>query len=64
MEANSKFEQLFSAKQALEEMQYYYQTVKDVNGVCCTVFHNHFITTQPECIAWRKMYETFLEKNC
>lgn len=63
MEANSFFEQKYSVSQAAEELQNYYNIVKQVKGKLITIFHNHFITEQPQWIAWRKMYQQFLEKN-
>lgn len=63
MEANSFFEQHYSAAQAGEEMQYFHDIVKSVNGEFITLFHNHFLTEQPEWIGWRSMYESFLQKN-
>jgi hypothetical protein len=64
MEATAFFEQGYTAEQAREEMQYYHDIVQKVNGEFITLFHNHFLTEQPEWIAWRNMYEDFLEKNC
>jgi len=63
MEANSFFEQGYSAEEAGEEIQYYFDVVKKVNGEFITLFHNHFLTEQPEWIGWRRMYAGFLEKN-
>lgn len=63
MEANSFFEQKYSAEQAADELQHYHDTVKSVNGKLITIFHNHFITEQREWIAWRNMYADFLKKN-
>ena len=63
MEANSFFEQHYTAQQAAEEMQQYHDIVKFVNGELVTVFHNHFITEQKEWIEWRNMYADFLRKN-
>lgn len=63
MEANSFFEQHYTAAQAAEELQQYYDTVKKVNGTLITIFHNHFITGQQQWIEWRKMYADFLQKN-
>jgi hypothetical protein len=62
MEANSFFEQKYSAQQAAEELQQYYDAVKSVNGTLITIFHNHFLTEQKQWIEWRKMYENFLKK--
>jgi hypothetical protein len=63
MEATSSFNQGYSAEQAREEIQYYYDTVKHVDGEFITLFHNHFLTEQPEWVEWRRMYADFLEKN-
>ena len=63
MEATSYFNQGYSALQAREEIQYYYDMVKSVNGEFITLFHNHFLTEQVEWIEWRGMYEDFLMKN-
>ena len=63
MEANSFFEQKYSAEQAVAELQQYHDIVKSVNGEFITLFHNHFLTEQPQWIAWRKMYADFLENN-
>lgn len=63
MEATSFFHQGYTAEQAAEEMQYYHDTVKKVNGEFITLFHNHFLTEQPEWIEWRRMYENFLQAN-
>ena len=64
MEANSFFHQKFSAQEAAEEMQYYYDIIKSVNGTYITLFHNHFLTEQSEWIEWRNMYAMFLKNNC
>ncbi|MBV9989277.1 MAG: polysaccharide deacetylase family protein [Chitinophagaceae bacterium] len=63
MEANSFFQQHYSAEQAGAEIQYYYDTVKNVEGELITLFHNHFLTLQPEWVEWRRMYEQFLQSN-
>ncbi len=63
MEATSFFNQGYSAQQAREEIQYYHDMVKSVNGEFITLFHNHFLTEQPEWIEWRRMYVDFLERN-
>jgi hypothetical protein len=62
MEANACFEQGFSAEEAAAELYGYYETVKAVNGKLITIFHNHFLTQQPEWLEWRTMYEAFIKK--
>lgn len=63
MEAASFFSLGYSATEAGEELQYYHDIVKKVNGEFITLFHNHFLTEQPQWIAWREMYAAFLQKN-
>lgn len=63
MEANSYFEQKMTPNQAEDELQHYYDVVKKVNGQLITIFHNHFLTEQPEWVSWRRMYEHFLQRN-
>lgn len=63
MEATSVFEQKNTVEQTAEELQYYFDMVKSVNGEFITLFHNHFLTEQPQWLPWRKMYEEFLDKN-
>ena len=63
MEANSFFEQHYNAEQAAVELQQYHDVVKAVGGELITIFHNHFVTEQPQWVEWRMMYAEFLEKN-
>lgn len=63
MEANSFFEQKYNAQQAAEELEQFYKIVKSVDGTFITIFHNHFITEQPQWLAWREMYFNFLLTN-
>ncbi len=63
MEANSFFEQHYTAEQAAIELQQYNDIVKAVGGQLITIFHNHFVTEQKQWIAWRNMYSDFLERN-
>jgi len=63
MEANSFFEQHLSAEEAGKELQYYHDIVKQVGGKLITIFHNHFLTEQPQWKPWREMYARFLEAN-
>lgn len=63
MEATAFFQQGYTAERAGIEMQYYYDTVKQVNGEFISLFHNHFLSTEPQWLPWRKMYAGFLERN-
>ena len=61
MDANSFFEQRLNADQALEEMKYYYQIVKEVNGELITIWHNHFLGTDKMFGGWRNIYQSFID---
>ncbi|HWB24095.1 MAG TPA: polysaccharide deacetylase family protein [Chitinophagaceae bacterium] len=63
MEANSYFEQHYTAEQATDELQQYHDIVKAVSGQLITIFHNHFITQQQQWQPWKYMYAAFLQQN-
>ncbi len=63
MDANAIFQQGLTAEQAGEELQFLCDSVRKINGECITIFHNHFLTLQPEWQPWREMYTSFLDKN-
>lgn len=62
MDANSFFEQKYSAQQALEEMRQYYKTVKEVDGLLITLWHNTFLGTDSLFKGWRETYEQFIRE--
>lgn len=62
MEANSYYEQKFTSCQALEEMFYYYNQVKEVNGTFITIWHNTFLGTASRFEEWRDVYLQFIRK--
>ena len=57
------FEQKFFPEEALSEMEHYCAVTKQFNGTFITIFHNHLLTEEPLQIAWRQMYQQFLERN-
>lgn len=62
MDANSFFEQKYSAQQALEEMRQYHKTVKEVDGLLITLWHNTFLGTDSLFKGWRDTYEQFIRE--
>jgi hypothetical protein len=60
MDANSFYEQKSTARQALEEMQHYYNTVKSVKGTFIMIWHNQFLGTDKLYDGWREVYERFM----
>jgi hypothetical protein len=61
MDANSFFEQKYLPQRAYEEMMYYYDAVKAVNGALITIWHNSFLGTYPMFSGWRDVYEEFVK---
>lgn len=62
MDANSFYEQKYIPAQAYEELGYYHQVVKKVNGQMITIWHNNFFGTDPAFKGWREVYELFLKE--
>ena len=60
MEANSYYEQHYSAEQALEEMRHYYSVIKEVKGSYIMIWHNNAVGTDPSFTGWREAYEKFI----
>ncbi|MDD2793112.1 MAG: hypothetical protein PHD73_08030 [Sediminibacterium sp.] len=63
MDATAIFNQRTDVMEAAQDLQYYFDTVKATGGECITVFHNNFLTKQPEFESWRNMYADFLLRN-
>jgi hypothetical protein len=62
MEANSFYEQKYTADQALEEMRHYYKVVKAVNGTYMMIWHNSFLGTDKKFAGWRDIYEQLVKE--
>ncbi len=60
MEANSFYEQKFSPQRASEELQYYYNIVKGVDGMLVTIWHNNFLGSGKLFIGWKEVYQQFI----
>ena len=60
MEANSFYEQKYSAQEAYEEMTHYYEQCKAVNGTLITIWHNNFLGGDKIFAGWREAYERFI----
>jgi hypothetical protein len=63
MDANAYYEQKLAPHQALAELMKYYQCVRQVNGMMCTIWHNSFLGTSPMFKGWREAYEIFLKEE-
>jgi len=62
MDANSFFEQKFSAEQALEELRHYYKVVKSVNGTLITIWHNNFLGIDKKFEGWKEVYKKIISE--
>lgn len=60
MDSTAIFDEKISAAEAYNEMLYYYNTCKMVNGTLITIVHNHFLGSDKK--DWRNIYEKFLDK--
>jgi hypothetical protein len=62
MDANSFYEQKFTADQAYDEMLHYYKTCKEVNGTLITIWHNNFLGADKIFAGWKEMYDLIIKK--
>ena len=60
-DTNAFYEQKLKARQAFEELMRFYNVIKSVNGLMITVWHNHFLGTDPRFAGWKEVYEIFLK---
>lgn len=60
MDANAYYEQKFSPDAALQELMYYYEVIKSINGTMITIWHNSFLGTDEEFAGWKMIYEKFI----
>jgi hypothetical protein len=62
MDANSFYEQRFTAEQAYEELIHYYGLCKKYHGTCISIFHNNFLGTDKTFAGWKEMYSRFISQ--
>jgi hypothetical protein len=60
MDANSYYEQRLGPGEALEEILYYYKTIRAVNGTMITIWHNSFLGDTEGFEGWREVYKQFV----
>lgn len=63
MDANSYYEQHYTAAQAMSELLHYYRHIRRVDGLMITIWHNSFLGTDRAFAEWRAVYETFLKEE-
>lgn len=63
MDANSFFEQKQSPQQAYHELIRFYETIKKVNGVFISIWHNSILGTDNQFKGWHEMFELFMKET-
>jgi hypothetical protein len=63
MDANSFYEQRQNPQQAYRELIQYYDTVKKLNGLFISIWHNNILGTGIEYKGWREMFELFMKET-
>jgi hypothetical protein len=61
MDANSFYEQHYTAAQAYIELLHYCTVCKNINGTLITIWHNNFLGSATAFKGWREIYERFLQ---
>jgi hypothetical protein len=62
MDANSFYEEKHTPSQAFDELMMYYNTVKKVNGMLVTIWHNSLLGTGQNTQGWSRMFEIFMKE--
>ncbi|MBX3256682.1 MAG: polysaccharide deacetylase family protein [Chitinophagaceae bacterium] len=62
MDANAYYEQMLSPQQAFEQIRYYHDVIKKVNGTMITIWHNNFFGSDKMFKGWKEVYELFLKE--
>lgn len=62
MDATSFYKSKYTPQQAYQELVRYYDTVKKVNGMMITVWHNHILGNDRRSRAWNTMFELFMKE--
>jgi hypothetical protein len=63
MDANACFEERLSPQQAYDELMQLYNSVRKVNGMLITIWHNHMLGTDQKWTPWRQMFELFMKET-
>ena len=62
MDANAYHEEKLTPAQAFNEIRYYHDTIKKVNGTMITIWHNNFFGSDKMFEGWKEVYELFLKE--
>lgn len=61
MDANAYYKQKLTPSQAYDEIQYFYHTIRRVNGTMITIWHNSILGTDRKFLGWKEVYESFIK---
>lgn len=62
MDANSFYEAKQTPSQAFDELMWYYNAVKKVNGMLITIWHNSILGSDKNTAGWSRMFELFMKE--
>ena len=63
MDATAYFQERLNPQQAYNELMQLYNSVRRVNGMLVTIWHNHLLGTDKKMSEWRKMFELFMKET-
>lgn len=63
MDANAYYEQGYTPHQAYAELMQFYTSVKKLNGMLVTIWHNSILGTDSSFAGWREMFELFMKET-
>jgi hypothetical protein len=63
MDANAYFEQKSNPQQAYDELMQLYNSVRKVNGMMITIWHNHLLGSDEKMQEWSRMFELFMKET-
>ena len=63
MDSTTYYELKYSAQQAFSELMHFYHCIRKINGLMITIWHNHFLGSDPLFAGWREVYEVFLKEE-
>ena len=63
MDANAFYQQKLSPANAFSELMHFYHSIRQVNGLMITLWHNQFFGSDPLFAGWKEVYEIFLKEE-
>jgi len=63
MDANSFYKNRQTPQEAYDELMRLYNSVKKVNGMLITIWHNHLLGSDRNTAGWNEMFEVFMKQT-